>query len=969
MRGQFRNTGTIRMILACFIGLIIIAGGSVAAEDISVDYSFDRPQIVPITIGGKPYQRLVMTDAPNGGNPGEPALPARGAQILIPAGSQVAGIEVTASTKISLGAGYLVEPNAVPFPLSANPADIAPPVPDRAIYSSVRPFPGVSFKEIGTQSFRGYRLLILKLQPVEYLPAVGELSYTPQLTVTVHLEDSVDRPALYRGLPQDNLDVRRKVDNVLTADSYAAMARQPATAYDLLIITTAVLAASFQPLKDYHDTTGVLTEIHTTTEIGSSNPDDIRDYIRDRYLYDGISYVLIGGDDDIIPAKDLYVDSHAGSIEYSMPGDIYFACLDGGWNYDGDSRWGEPGDGDGGGDVDLVAEVYLGRACVGNTTEADRFVNKTIQYLTATGNYLRNVLSLGEHLGFGGASEYAANSLEEMIGGSSANGYTTVGFPIYKYDIEEIYDRDWSGNSWPISVLISRINDGVHIINHFGHGNTYYALKMTTSDLSALVNSDYFFLYSQACYSGQFDNADCWAERVTTKHDYGAFAVVMNARYGWGSSGSTDGPSQRFAREFWDAVYDAYEYKPQLGKANHDSKEDNLYRINESCMRWCYYELTLFGDPTVAFDVDEPQNKQLLITGEAPDSLGPNQTATFEVIVSGIYGGDPVPGTGQLHYSISGGAVQTVDLTEISRNRYEVILPAVACGETLEYYLSAEEKSDGRMYDPDPAEPYRALPISEVLAAIADNFSTNQGWTVSGDATAGTWARVIPLNKGDDGGPPVDYDNSYYCYVTGNAEYDDVDGGTTILDSPVFELPAADGVVSYARWFSNDLENGARDDVFNVYISNDAGANWTLVETVGPIAGADGGWGENSFWVTDFLAPSAEMQLRFEAADLGEVSCVEAGVDAVTVSYYACYDCQCNGLCDLNQDGALNPVDVVYLVNYVYKGIELLGQLDPSCTSPNGDWNCDAAVNPVDVVLCVNHIYKSGGGPCDPCTQ
>ena len=100
------------------------------------------------------------------------------------------------------------------------------------------------------------------------------------------------------------------------------------------------------------------------------------------------------------------------------------------------------------------------------------------------------------------------------------------------------------------------------------------------------------------CLAGHLDGTDCWAETMNIKTDHGAFALVMNARFGWGDWDTTDGPSQRFNREFWDAVFD--ESMPEISKANQDSKEDNLYRINEPCMRWCTYELNLFGDPAVA---------------------------------------------------------------------------------------------------------------------------------------------------------------------------------------------------------------------------------------------------------------------------------------------------------------------------------------------------------------------------------
>ena len=39
----------------------------------------------------------------------------------------------------------------------------------------------------------------------------------------------------------------------------------------------------------------------------------------------------------------------------------------------------------------------------------------------------------------------------------------------------------------------------------------------------------------------------------------------------------------------------------EIGKANSDSKEDNLAVVGRQCIRWCYYEINLFGDPTLTF--------------------------------------------------------------------------------------------------------------------------------------------------------------------------------------------------------------------------------------------------------------------------------------------------------------------------------------------------------------------------------
>ena len=574
-----------------------VVGAAEPPASIQVEYTFDQPSLSTVTLDTGVFDRVTMPRVPNCGHAGEPALPGQGARILLPYGCEAAGVTVVTGEAVLLGTGYTIEPVGHPVRLSDGPEAARVPTPDPAIYGSDEPFPPARFEQIGTQGFRGYRMLTLKLNPVKYVPRSGELYYYPRLTVIVDTLATGTSSSLLRGLPLDAAKVAGKVDNAGMVETYAEAGSRGGRAYDMLILTTPALAASFQPLKDYHDANGIPCEIHTTTDVGSTSPDDVRAYITDRYNNDGIEYVLIGGDDDIIPAKNLYVQAYTGEVETAMPGDIYFACLDGTWNYDGDSYWGEPNDGPGGGDVDLVAEVYVGRAAVGNTTEATRFVNKTIWYLTGQHSQPSKVQLVGEYLGFGGPADYAADTLEELIDGSTAHGYTTVGIPSDVYSIDELFERDMS---WSQSDLVARINAGLHFLNHLGHGSPDYAMKLYNSDVTSLLsNDDLCFVYSQTCLAGHFDDTECWAETINIKTDHGAFAVIMNARYGFGTNNSTDGPSQRFNREFWDAVFNPAEGLPELGRANQDSKEDNLYRVNEECMRWCTYELNLFGDPTV----------------------------------------------------------------------------------------------------------------------------------------------------------------------------------------------------------------------------------------------------------------------------------------------------------------------------------------------------------------------------------
>jgi hypothetical protein len=159
------------------------------------------------------------------------------------------------------------------------------------------------------------------------------------------------------------------------------------------------------------------------------------------------------------------------------------------------------------------------------------------------------------------------------------------------------------------------MNSGVHVLNHLGHANFTYDMKLITGDLPALTNTDYFFLYSQGCDPGGFDAAQCFGEVITTMA-HGAFAAVLNAREGLSRSNSTAGPSQYYDREFWDALFG--EGIRELGRMNADSKEDNDFRINDTGMRWCFYELNLFGDPAVELQNVSSRGEVILDAGAYP---------------------------------------------------------------------------------------------------------------------------------------------------------------------------------------------------------------------------------------------------------------------------------------------------------------------------------------------------------------
>jgi hypothetical protein len=105
-----------------------------APEQLTISYSFEQPQISQVTIAGQQYHRVTIAGCSNVGNAGQPSLPASGARILLPMGTQVSGITVTPGERVLLGSDYLVEPVEQAVRLSENPIKPTPPTPDPAIY-------------------------------------------------------------------------------------------------------------------------------------------------------------------------------------------------------------------------------------------------------------------------------------------------------------------------------------------------------------------------------------------------------------------------------------------------------------------------------------------------------------------------------------------------------------------------------------------------------------------------------------------------------------------------------------------------------------------------------------------------------------------------------------------------------------------------------------------------------------------
>lgn len=287
-----------------------------------------------------------------------------------------------------------------------------------------------------------------------------------------------------------------------------------------------------------------------------------------------------------------------------------------------------------------------------------------------------------------------------------------------------------------------------------------------------------------------------------------------------------------------------------------------------------------------------------------PTLVNPGQATTIRTRFAPINNTPLNPANATLHYSIAGGAYQTVQMTPVGGNDYDATLPAIfGCGTRVAFYVSITNAAGNTLFkDPAaaPVDNYVAVAATGTQVIYTDSFENgNNGWSVVNTAlTAGAWQIAVPngtSNLGQAAAPSTDAEAGAQftqCWVTqngvagGTAGAADVDGGPTDLISPPFNFANSDGTINYSRWY---YAGGTR--TMQVHVSGD-GINWVLVETVG--AANNNQWIAKSFRVGDFITPTATTQVRFRVSDNPNTTVVEAGIDKVSVEKYTCYVCQPN---------------------------------------------------------------------------
>ena len=535
---------------------------------------------------------------------GKPQIPYKVYQFAVPDDLVVKDVEVLEDVTEKIEGEYFIYPAQESQKYGS---EYSFTEPDANAYASNELYPVEIIKKVKSGNLSDVNIVTIHIYPLQYLPAQKSLILHKKIKFKLTCKEKSDKdsPALqsdvkeYRKRKTISNKSKKAINDVLekiitNKDAIdASMKATPLTAesedggemlldgnyagnVDYIIITNQSLITNqvFQPLLDEKINQGLTAEIESIEWIeqnysGRDTAEKIRNFIIDLYTNNGLVWVLLGGDVNIVPVRSAYVTNSF------IPTDMYYSDLDGDWDADQDNIFGEYED-----DLDMYPDVFVGRAPVENQQEAQTFINKILTY-----NEVQNPDFLSTAL-FLGCEDF-------QDAGGKTKDYIDQEYMPQQFDpITKLYERDlyaYRDNA------ITEINSGHHIINHIDHadfdrmytGSDY----ITTQDVDNFSNApDFSVLWSVGCYFAAIDT-DTIAEHWLNNPNGGAVALAGNSRYGWNPESDL-----YLDPSFYKTIID--DGINRIGQALAMSKVPFIGdTVTNEYMKYAILELNLLGDP------------------------------------------------------------------------------------------------------------------------------------------------------------------------------------------------------------------------------------------------------------------------------------------------------------------------------------------------------------------------------------
>jgi hypothetical protein len=378
------------------------------------------------------------------------------------------------------------------------------------------------------------------------------------------------------------------------------------------IITNKELAPGFEKLAAWKTRKELPTKIVTTDVIystfdGIDRQEKIRNFIGSIHRC-GAEYVLLGGDDSIVPVRIVYQGGldNPTPPQYDKPAcDLYYSDLDGTWDADGDNIYGELASDS----VDLNPDICVGRISVESSEECAAFVDKVLTYeRNPAKNYVRNTF-------IGAVAVNGAETDADSLAAVFSSGW----------NLNRMYE---SKKNLTVANFTKFFNDGFGLGFLISHGYENEIRFSSTERFSEdkvdlLTNVGKYPVVAAAnCRIGAFDAfggnvTDCMVEKLMYRKNGGTVAFIANSRMGSQAKGAT----QEYISDFYRSVIT--ENQTTLGRAFSSSLAGNIVNAKmttEHC--YAFYNLNLHGDPSMEIWTDEPKTMELTIKNNRTEKIG-----------------------------------------------------------------------------------------------------------------------------------------------------------------------------------------------------------------------------------------------------------------------------------------------------------------------------------------------------------
>ena len=402
----------------------------------------------------------------------------------------------------------------------------------------------------------------------------------------------------------------------------------PIDGVDYVIFTNNSLFPAFKRLADWKNSKGVNTVV-LPIGILPQWDDSYDDMLNIKYtIYAlandfGCKYVLLGGDEKVIPVAGCYgqvSDSDANLESRSnIPTDLFYACPEGSFDWDANNNGikGELDD-----NVDLTQWVAISRASLSNLDDANAFVSKIIDYESHPDtNWSQEMLRVGQVF----SDEKALSGKEFDFRNESRNIAKSKILPYWNGNISELYSFQENTNvanseltkknlDWQFRKGYGFVDfNGGNGANSFWYtktGDFYFmtdALKQTRFDgrnntiITSSGHQNNFVMNALSLSEGFLGGANNGVVAFLGS----GFVPSVKMMFGKERKSSHLGT---YIGTFYKKLFEPQRDVMRIGDVVRAMKDEFSSYIYDGLYRWFQFSVNLLGDPEMPIYIAKPKH-------------------------------------------------------------------------------------------------------------------------------------------------------------------------------------------------------------------------------------------------------------------------------------------------------------------------------------------------------------------------